>query len=112
MITFDDFNRKCDQQRFSERFRSTAFSINFFSFRKTSFKNVDFTALIDQFTRSFLDIQNNNQTFDEFLNVIDSRKSRRKSFESFIIENDIDDNDQKNDDTQNLSIEDLRHITF
>ena len=84
MITFNNSDRKRDHQRFSEKSKSTAFSVNF-SFRKKFFKKIAFESFVEsafelsnaEFMRSLFDIQNNtSQTIMSFFNVA-FKKSRR-----------------------------------
>ena len=104
IITFNNSNRKRDYQRFSKKFRSTAFSINFF-FRKKFFKEIAFESFVDfsfalsnvQSMRSLFDIQSTSQTIMNFYDVT-FKKSKHQFFD-FIIKSNIENNDSKNDET-------------
>ena len=107
MNTFQK-TKKRERRRFSNRFRLTAFSVNVFFFRKSSFR----FDTINQFDLTRLNIQNIvSQIIQEFYDTtFKNRRSRRQSMTSSIIENDIDDSEKK---YQNASSKfSNKHVTF
>ena len=88
MNTFQKTEKR-ERRRFSNRFKLTAFSINVFSFRKSSFK----FDTINQLNLTRFNTQNIvNQIIQKFYDTtFKDKRFRRQSITSSIIENDIDD---------------------
>ena len=106
MSTFQRIERR-ERRRFSDRFRLTAFSVNVFFSRKSSFK----FDTINQLDLTRFNTQNIvNQIIQKFYDTtFKDKRSRRQSMTSSIIESDIDDSEKKYQNASSKSSN--RHVT-